>query len=359
MSQKVNDNLHSVAYDKDFTRLRRRMDERACLCPVCKPTTEPVAEDALHLESLRRWADPGSVLGAAPQEPIDLGYVPNATGVGRNGPKSHPEWVDEYQRENGGVWEDEIREFSELFREKPKTGGYVHHYRECGKRYMSWRPKGMTRHRPPVRVSRCSEGLSGKQQKRIIHAAIALGEMCRESGDPVVFMTLTYKWRDTCHQRAKRDLDTFLKRYKRHTGCTTFLWVAELQKRGTIHFHLLVTSRVDMDWYQTAWSEITGQPVGQQDIRFKTDVEQVGLYMGKYCSKGSDGKIFAARYGMSRDLSRAIKPETMLVVPCTYDEFCDKVAEIAEEKYDKVAVLSDFVVSLGHEDCEYHEDEYL
>ena len=382
MEEKVNDNLQYGVYVNDVTAIRRRMEERSCLCPVCKPTTERTAEEARQARSdeIRRHRNACSSNSArsaflagrftgsealeykafterqnglpepATVKPVGLLNVPNATGS-YQGVTTHPAWVDAYLRDEGGRWEEDVQRTREIMRQPEPVDGWVTVYEEAGRKYCSWYPKGIAKFRPPCRQAGVTHAMTGKQTKRIKQACAMFDELrCKP-----VFMTLTFKEADTCQTRAKRDLDTFIKRLQRHRKDTSYLWVAEIQTkrwkrtgRPVIHFHLVASSRVDMQWYQRAWREITGQEVGQQDIRRIHGVSGVAKYMSGYLTK-SQGPIVGRRYGMSRNLSRMIKKKVLVrAVSSTYSEFCQKSKELPNCR-----VIGDFVVSF--ENGYYHD----
>lgn len=75
------------------------------------------------------------------------------------------------------------------------------------------------------------------------------------------FVTLTFPADYPTIERAKRDLDTFLKRLARKFPSVAGVWKLEPQKRGAPHFHLLVWGVEDDDltmFVPVAWYEIVG-----------------------------------------------------------------------------------------------------
>lgn len=316
---KVNDNLQYVALTSGVMGIRPNSTRRTCLCPVC--ITPPQKKKGV----LSQLPENANFLSAH-RACIGLLKGPNATAAAPY--SSDEEWLKELFRgcemrpahEWPQITPDEFRA---IFRRQEKEG-YTHVYQELEDVLTSWRPVLTRVGSPPTREARLSCALSGKQKKKIRLAARHLDGLPGES----VFMTLTFKNERTCHSRAKRDLDTFLKRYKRHTGCVKFLWVAELQKRGTIHFHLILKSRVDMAWFQRSWKEITGQDVGQQDIRPIKGGSAIARYLSKYVTKGKDSGIAGRRYSMDGATSRAIRPKPLETYQSTYAEWHDKMSPL-------------------------------
>lgn len=75
------------------------------------------------------------------------------------------------------------------------------------------------------------------------------------------FVTLTFPADYPTIERAKRDLDTFIKRLARKFPKVAGVWKLEPQKRGAPHFHLLIWGVEDDDltmFVPDAWYEIVG-----------------------------------------------------------------------------------------------------
>lgn len=85
------------------------------------------------------------------------------------------------------------------------------------------------------------------------------------------FLTLTFRNLIPDDKTAKKLLDSFFKRLQRQTGHKNhYVWVAERQKRGAIHFHILTPEKIVDDtamdkmemrvkenvWLNKAWNEI-------------------------------------------------------------------------------------------------------
>lgn len=75
------------------------------------------------------------------------------------------------------------------------------------------------------------------------------------------FITLTYVSEMEDHKRAFTHIDTFFKRLSRKYPLAFAVWKKELQKRGAIHFHLMVWNLpfMDKEWLAYTWGEITGE----------------------------------------------------------------------------------------------------
>lgn len=118
------------------------------------------------------------------------------------------------------------------------------------------------------------------------------------------FVTLTYArlgaWHPDDINRYLRVLRSF---FRRRRVCYRYVWVAELQERGAVHYHLVV-------W----WSSAAGRafrlpkpdscgwwPHGQSNIRRLRSAGE--SYLAKYVSKGDSGAFPKGLrlYGMDRD----------------------------------------------------------
>lgn len=150
------------------------------------------------------------------------------------------------------------------------------------------------------------------------------------------FITLTYgKAFPKDHKVAKRDLEAFIKRMKRHLGGGSFhyCWVAELQKRGAIHFHILTPEYIEKEAINAGWNGVVNGRFAKEgnDQVIQTlypHVEAVyhaAGYMTKYLSKEGE-RIIGNGYFVSHKTSKAIKP----VFEDTFNIAPEKVEEIFE-----------------------------
>lgn len=118
--------------------------------------------------------------------------------------------------------------------------------------------KGLTkRGRKVIRIiSDCYGLLVQDKNFREKHdpAGIYTGSSCR-------FITLTFRNIIPSDMEAKKLLDNFFKRFSRLFGRSiNYLWVAERQKRGAIHFHILTVENV-------SGQLANGQNLSNQELR--------------------------------------------------------------------------------------------
>lgn len=103
-------------------------------------------------------------------------------------------------------------------------------------------------------------------------------------------IVLTYKENFDIHAVAAYDLRKFLAMVSRHTNHAPMLWRKELQKRGAIHFHVLVLANkyIDINWITKKWSEATEQQGGFCWVTWCGSARKVVNYVSKYVAKMPD-----------------------------------------------------------------------
>lgn len=122
---------------------------------------------------------------------------------------------------------------------------------------------------------------------------------CNFDGEYAKFITLTYAENMQDIDRAAKDLDRWLQRVRRKLGTVHYLWVMEFQKRGAIHYHLLLDYQpvIPWEWLQESW------PHGDAGIKAIKHVDNVGAYVAKYMAKLDDRRLDGRRaYGTSRGM---------------------------------------------------------
>lgn len=128
--------------------------------------------------------------------------------------------------------------------------------------------------------------------------------------------TLTYKDNEKSLKKAKKDLNLFFKhvnyrRKKKNLENLQYLWVAERQKRGAIHFHIMVFNpELEDTSHLTKFEE---ERRGSENLSrwwkygfaFQTKHIENKLYITKYITKSDDfledvnERIFSASLGLS------------------------------------------------------------
>lgn len=109
-----------------------------------------------------------------------------------------------------------------------------------------------------------------------------------------VFVTLTFKERNIDHKESKKALNSWLTYLRRLKPNIKYIWTAELQKDGTIHFHLIINNYLPKKVLK-AWYKNYGR-IDCQRIKWAC-----AAYIAKYMRKGNN-VIEGFRYGISRNL---------------------------------------------------------
>lgn len=108
------------------------------------------------------------------------------------------------------------------------------------------------------------------------------------------FMTLTLPGVATANHKAikRKVLDPFFTYARNVLGLRDYVWTAELQDRGEIHFHALVNQFLDKDRIRRAWNDACARSgivdMSQASNRPSTEIEAVKSYNGS--------KAYAAKY---------------------------------------------------------------
>lgn len=147
-------------------------------------------------------------------------------------------------------------------------------------------------------------------------------------------LTLTYGKDFPTDHDSKKHLDTFLKRLRRlHPNCK-YIWVAEKQKRGAIHYHVLTPYYTKKEWLNSAWNEIVGNWQIENNYTPQTvlpnviKVFQAGSYLAKYLQKEGQN-IGGNGYGIDFKTRALMKDESVYFV--THDLEHDLVNELSNE----------------------------
>lgn len=134
-----------------------------------------------------------------------------------------------------------------------------------------------------------------------------------------------------------------------------YLWVAELQKRGEIHFHILTPSCVDKNLINSCWSSIVSKWYKKEGKKFDKVLPNVkatynaGAYMSKYLSKDGEG-IHGNLYGLSQNAHELLKPIIEDNIPTTEKNAISIIHstldQVDSESYYKVQNKNDKTVAI-------------
>jgi len=104
---------------------------------------------------------------------------------------------------------------------------------------------------------------------------------------PPVFLTLTYVSNMVDSTRGKAHLRTFLERVRRKFPKSSGVWRIEYQKRGAVHFHLILFNLPfwKADDIRDAWGEIIGEENPRIRIELCHSRRKLTSYVSKYIAK--------------------------------------------------------------------------
>ena len=128
-------------------------------------------------------------------------------------------------------------------------------------------------------------------------------------------ITLSYPKYYPDDRTAKKHLDNFLKRINRYKRDFMYLWVAEKQKRGAIHFHIVTPFFIPKEIINSAWTEIVRKWYQTNGYAFSQvlpnvkAVDNVSRYVTKYLTKDVDNTIEGNRYNISKCAHELAKPK--------------------------------------------------
>ena len=144
------------------------------------------------------------------------------------------------------------------------------------------------------------------------------------------FITLTYpsvQTHDDEHCK-RQHLKPFLSYLTRSKHCAAYLWRAELQQNGNIHFHVMSDRFVEWQWIRTTWNNCIAQDgyiaafaakhghtnPNSTDVEKIANIDAAAMYITKYISKidpSVQRQIKGRLYGMSDNLRKHAKHYTL------------------------------------------------
>jgi len=134
-----------------------------------------------------------------------------------------------------------------------------------------------------------------------------------------ITLTLSSAQRHQDHYITKHLLGSLLDRLRKDYGKISYVWRAEKQKNGNIHYHILANKRIHWKKVRYYWNQIQKrhgyiEPFKEKfghedpnsiDVHGLMKVGDVLAYMEKYMSKDQDEIAISGRlWGCSQDLSK-------------------------------------------------------
>ena len=135
-------------------------------------------------------------------------------------------------------------------------------------------------------------------------------------------------------------LNHFLIECKKKWGVCNFLWRAESQRNGNIHFHVCTDRFIPWLELRNNWNRIQNKlgyvdrfhvkhrhrSPNSTDVHSIKKIKNIAAYLSKYCTKNSDNRSIEGKlWGLSTQLSR-IKANVQMIFSGLADEI-DKIAD--------------------------------
>lgn len=111
---------------------------------------------------------------------------------------------------------------------------------------------------------------------------------------------------DYAKWKLKKYLDALSQQQRRLGRSLSYAWVAELQKNGNIHFHILLDRFFGITWLTKIWN----QAKNSVDIERAKNPLHAARYMRKYITKDNEAEIMGNRYYISQKLRDSMQPLT-------------------------------------------------
>lgn len=162
-------------------------------------------------------------------------------------------------------------------------------------RYLAVRSTGVRQCIPPKKTRGRVTQFSKRSRSRMLQLTAQVNSSALERS---VFVTLTYPSSlPMARSTYKRHFQSFLMRCRRRWPSFSAIWKLEFQKRGAVHWHLVILSTpfVSKEWLSRTWYEIVGSN-DERHLRAGTNVQrcqstrQALSYVAKYIAKLPEGE---------------------------------------------------------------------
>lgn len=152
------------------------------------------------------------------------------------------------------------------------------------------------------------------------------------------FITLTLSDRQVHDDNTIKKLlmQPFLDTLRKTWGCGLYMWRAESQRNGNIHFHLVTDQYIPWWKIRNRWNAIQnrlgyldkyqlanpGTEANSTDVHSVTRVKKLGAYLAKYCSKNPNGDMYTALTIGSDGFDPSYNPsEALKIYPASAGKF--------------------------------------
>lgn len=154
-------------------------------------------------------------------------------------------------------------------------------------------------------VKRYFVGSSDIRLDNVLRTKSRFKRLVRSNADLTKFITLTFADNVVDLTYANKYFNQFIKRFAKLYPNFKYIAVPEFQKRGAVHYHLLVNipTYVSPEVLSNAWG---AGFVSIKNLR-KLKVNRIDLYMVKYLTKDIDNRLFGRRrFLYSRNVLRPL-----------------------------------------------------
>lgn len=157
----------------------------------------------------------------------------------------------------------------------------------------------------------CMSDFSCRKMKRALEWLLLIAKnkrvWCKSSKNWVRFrvcfvtLTLASKQRDTDQVIKSKLLNSMLTELRKYNGMKHYVWRAEKQSNGNIHFHLVTDSFIEASKLRERWNRIcnTLGYTAEYTARMSSEVGEFSDYYNKYCDQGSYSTLMK-RYNYGR-----------------------------------------------------------
>lgn len=173
------------------------------------------------------------------------------------------------------------------------------------------------------------------------------GYSLSETGKHIKFITLTLS--DTQHHGDKEIkalmLNRFLTRIKRNYGMQNYLWIAETQRNGNLHFHIITDINIHHKALRDSWNKIQRDNgylntyyeknkhynANSTDIHTLKKINNLAAYLSKEMTKGQGNRPISGKlWGCSENLLKLKSFESLLNSGTV--SFIDRIRELKETR---------------------------
>jgi hypothetical protein len=164
--------------------------------------------------------------------------------------------------------------------------------------------------KPPVQSDQRKYSWKSKNKRLVQSRAVSLMMYANRNLQSVFFLTFTEK----VSIENNKVISDFINNARKQGLFDKFIWVRERQKRGTNHYHLLVSSKFSYPpiiLFQRSWNSAQKHNNGEvsknsfrkgfNPVVKKENIHKVANYISKYMTKGSAKEEFRL-YGNSKGL---------------------------------------------------------